>query len=108
KHSSRPLMGAKAEFFQMAFVILCFTNFWAIENISGFFYTYLIEFMLFAISFGTIAYRSCDIQCVLISGALLSLSIYLDQILYMLGLILAVVAIISFTLYGSSVFRCIW
>src|SRR5256712_7593898 len=108
KHSSQRLLGIQAEFFQMAFVLLCFTNFWAIANISGLFYTYLLEFMLFAISFGTIAYRSCDIQSVLVSGALLSLSIYLDPNLYLFGLIVAGVAILSFTLSGSAVLRTLW
>ena len=108
KYSSRQLLGARAEFFQMAFVLLCFTNFWAIENLSGFFYTYLIEFMLFAISFATIAYRNCDIQSVLVSGSILSVSVYLDPDLYLFGLIVTGVAVLSFTLSGSAVLRSLW
>lgn len=107
KYDSRPMRGFRAEAFTLAVVLLCFLNFWCLEILSAFFYTYFIEFLLFSISFTIIIYRECSLDSLLISASLLSLCIYLDPDLYLFGLVSIGIAVITSTITRRELTRSV-
>src|SRR6266581_2120410 len=94
----------KREIFLLSVVLFCVTNFWFLEQLSGLYFTYIIEFSLIGISTSLVLLRQGLLRSVLLPGALLSLCIFLDPDLYLFGLIPVIIATLS-TSAGTSAFR---
>src|SRR3989442_5541063 len=87
KYSPTPLMGWKRETLVLFIVSFSFANFWSLEQLSGLYYTYFIEFMLVGISTVIILLKNSSLKSVVLGGVALSFCILLDPNIYLFGLI---------------------
>src|SRR6266705_1306888 len=87
RYSSEPLTTWKKETLVLFVVSFSFANFWSLEQLSGMYYTYFIEFMLVGISTVMILLMNSGLKAVVLAGVALSFCILLDPNIYLFGLI---------------------
>src|SRR2546426_6857007 len=105
KHSRRLLAFPKAVVFMAFLVLFSFANFWALEQLSGFYFTYILEFMLIAISLVTILLWEASFKAVALGGVCLSFCALLDPNLYLFGLLSLLVTMFVSSLSRKSILR---
>jgi hypothetical protein len=101
KASRRQLSFWRGEFFSLTLGLLMFANFWSIQQLSGLYFTYVIEFLLLLIGLALVLLEGSSYRSILAAGGLLSLSIFLDPDLFMHELVAFAVAILAISLLKS-------
>src|SRR2546426_304355 len=100
KGSGDELSVRKREAFVLFVVLFCFVNFWSLEQFSGLYFTYVVEFALIGISATLVLLEDGYLRAALLPGALLALCIFLDPNLYPYGLL-----VVAITTLGRSLTR---
>jgi len=85
----------KRELFVLSTVLLCFINFWSLEQLSDLYFTYVIELALIGISMILSITEINWIRSTILPGALLGICVFLDPNLYPFGLISVAVTILA-------------
>jgi len=101
KVSRRRLSFWRGEFFSLSLVLLVFANFWSIQQLSGLYFTYVIEFLLLLIGLALVLHWGASYRSILVAGGLLSLSVFLDPNLFMHELVALTVTVLAISFLKS-------
>ena len=80
--SGSKLSHYKGEAFSLFVSVLCFANFWSLQQLSDVYYTYFSEFAFLLVSLIVIIMWRANVRSIILSGSLLSLGLFLDPNLF--------------------------
>ncbi len=91
----------KREIFVLSTVLLCFVNFWSLDELSDFYFVDVIAFALIGISLILPLAETGWVRTAVLPGALLAFCIFLNPDMYPYGLIAVTIAIAGESIYRS-------
>jgi hypothetical protein len=108
KHSRSPMSPWKGELFSLLVVLISFANFWSLQQLSDFYFTSFVEFVLISISVTLVVLWNGSYRAALMCGGLISLATFLDPDLSGFGVIAVGITLLGTLLTRSLSLRSIW